>query len=228
MNFKQLVDFITRPVSKTCLDNVYCNQPQRKNLVTSADIGLADHLPVFVVRKYARENLNRQSSRIKYRDVKSFDEDQFKRTLEQIPWETAFVFEDIDDVVYAWEKMFNSALDDHCPWREKRIKHTTQRPWMINAVIKKLHSRDHLLKVARKSDNSSDWANYREARNKAVSALRSAKREFYKNAFEENRNNPKATWNTIKTLTGSGKMNKGISKLQLDGKAVENATEIAE
>ena len=228
MNFKQLVDFITRPVSKTCLDHVYCNQPQRINLVTSADIGLADHLPVFVVRKYARENLNRQSSRIKYRDMKSFDEDQFKRTLEQIPWETAFVFEDIDDVVYAWEKMFNSALDDHCLWREKRIKHTTQPPWMINAVIKKLHSRDHLLKVARKSDNSSDWANYREARNKAVSALRSAKREFYKNAFEENRNNPKATWNTIKTLTGSGKMNKGISKLQLDGKAVENATEIAE
>ena len=95
-------------------------------------------------------------------------------------------------------------------------------------LLKKLHSRDHLLKVARKSHNSSDWANYREARNKAVSALRSAKREFYKDAFEENRNNPKATWNTIKTLTGSGNMNKGISKLQLDGKAFENATEIAE
>ena len=95
-------------------------------------------------------------------------------------------------------------------------------------LLKKLHSRDHLLKVARKSDNRPDWANYREARNKAVSALRSAKREFYKDAFEENRNNPKATWNTIKTLTGSGNMNKGVSKLQLDGKAFENATEIAE
>ena len=69
MNFKQLVDFITRPVSKTCLDHVYSNQPQRINLVISADIGLADHLPVFVVRKYARGNLNRQSSRIKYRDM---------------------------------------------------------------------------------------------------------------------------------------------------------------
>lgn len=98
----------------------------------------------------------------------------------------------------------------------------------MQLLIKKLHSRDHLLKVARKSNNSSDWANYRVARNKAVSALRSAKREFYENAFEENRNNPKATWNMIKTLIGSGKMNKGISKLQLDGKAVENATEIAE
>lgn len=28
INFKQLVDFITCPVSKTCLDHVYCNQPQ--------------------------------------------------------------------------------------------------------------------------------------------------------------------------------------------------------
>ena len=101
------------------------------NSVGLNKVSLADHLPVFVVRKYARENLNRQSSRIKYRDMKSFDKDQFKRTLEQIPWETAFVFEDVDDVVYAWEKMFNSALDDHCPWREKRIKHTTQPPWMI-------------------------------------------------------------------------------------------------
>ena len=95
MNFKQLVDLTARPVSKTCLDHVYCNQPQRINFVTSADIGLADHLPVFVVRKYARENLNRQSSRMKYRDMKSFDKDQFKRTVEQIPWETAFVFEDL-------------------------------------------------------------------------------------------------------------------------------------
>ena len=46
MNFKQLVDFITHPVSKTCLDHVYCNQPQRINLVISTDIGLADHAKI--------------------------------------------------------------------------------------------------------------------------------------------------------------------------------------
>ena len=35
MHFKQLVDFITRPISKSCLDHVYCNQPQRiKNIST--------------------------------------------------------------------------------------------------------------------------------------------------------------------------------------------------
>ena len=28
-------------------DHVYCNQPQRISLVTSHNIGLSDHLPVF-------------------------------------------------------------------------------------------------------------------------------------------------------------------------------------
>jgi endonuclease/exonuclease/phosphatase family metal-dependent hydrolase len=46
MHFKQLVDFITCPVSKTCLDHLYCNQPQKVKLVISHNIGLSDHLPV--------------------------------------------------------------------------------------------------------------------------------------------------------------------------------------
>lgn len=35
-------------------------------------------------------------------------------------------------------------------------------------------------------------------------------------------------WNMIKVLIGFGKMNKGISQLQLDGKVVENVIEIVE
>jgi hypothetical protein len=36
MHFKQLVDLITRPISKSCLDHVYCNYPQRIKSVTSS------------------------------------------------------------------------------------------------------------------------------------------------------------------------------------------------
>ena len=66
LHFKQFVDFITRPVSRTCLDHVYCNRPQHINLVTSHNIGLADHLAIFVVRKYARRNRMKTILRIKY------------------------------------------------------------------------------------------------------------------------------------------------------------------
>ena len=54
--------------------------------------------------------------------------------------------------------------------------------------------RDKLLKVARGKNNADDWAKYRAARNKAVSMLRGAKRDFYHTSFEENKNNPRGIW----------------------------------
>ena len=91
MQFKQLVDFITRPVSKTCLDHLYCNQSHKIKLVTSHNSGLSDHLPVFAVRKYARQNpkggTHLKGSRITYRDMKRLDKHQLKETLKQAPWD---------------------------------------------------------------------------------------------------------------------------------------------
>ena len=73
------------------------------------------------------------------------------------PWYTALLFDDIDDVIYAWEQIFNSVLDSLCPWREKRLKQATQPQWLTKAVLKLLHIRDRLLKVARRSDHMADW-----------------------------------------------------------------------
>lgn len=50
---------------------------------------------------------------------------------------------------------------------------------MTKLVIKQFHVRDRLLKVERHSENADDWASSRTARNKAVSPLHSAQREFY-------------------------------------------------
>jgi hypothetical protein len=160
--------------------------------------------------------------------MKRLDENQLKETLKQAPWDTAFVNDDIDDVVNVSEQTLNCAIDSHCPWREKRVKQNTQAPWMTKTVIKQLHIRDHLLKVARRTDNSDDWANYRVARNKAVSILRSAKREFYNNSFEENKNNKRAIWKSIKTLTGAKNNTRQIKNLKIDGREVDDKTEMAE
>ena len=110
------MDFIKHPVSKTCLDHVYCNQPQRIKSATSQNIGLADRLPIFVVRKYFRLNRKTETaSSIRYRNMKHFDDYQFKLSLHRASWDIALVFDDIDDVVYAWEDTFNNILHPHCP-----------------------------------------------------------------------------------------------------------------
>ena len=70
-----------------------------------------------------------------------------------------------------WEDSFNNIPDSHCPWREKRVKQKAPASWITMELIKHFYTRDNLLKVARSSYSADDWANYRIARNKAVSVL---------------------------------------------------------
>jgi len=133
------------------------------------------------VRKYNNalkrrtRNASKGNTFIWYRDRKRFSEEQFKLTLEQTPWDTTFVFEEIDDILISWDNLFNEALDLHCPWQNKRVALVKQTPWISNAILKQLRLRDTLLKKAKCSKDPSDWAEYRKARNKAVGLLKSAK-----------------------------------------------------
>ena len=95
------------------------------------DFGLPDHLPTFGVRCYKRKDLTRPrkgAKTITYCDMKRFDEEQFKSSIENTPLDSVFVFDDIDDILETWEKLFNDAVDTHCPWREKRVKRPNQAP----------------------------------------------------------------------------------------------------
>ena len=108
------------------------------------------------------------------------------------------------------------------------MKHQTQPPWITKSVLKHLHLRDHLLKVARRTDSVDDWTKYRVARNKAVSILRASKSEYFSKSFEENKNNTSAIWTCIKTLTGASNNNGVIKKFEVNGLVMENAKDIAE
>ncbi|CAB4046006.1 RNA-directed DNA polymerase from mobile element jockey, partial [Paramuricea clavata] len=52
LNMSQHVIVVTRPKSKTCLDHVYSTHGHFIADIIVPNIGLADHLPVFVCRKY--------------------------------------------------------------------------------------------------------------------------------------------------------------------------------
>ena len=145
--------------------------------------------------------------------MKQFDESRFKEALSQAPWDRVFVFDEIDNMLDSWKSIFNSVLDENCPWREKRVKRAVHAPWTTSSVVKQLHLRDNCLKTARRSNNTDNWSNYRAARNKAVAMIRSAKRKFFCNAFEENKGNSTGIWKTVRTLTGSGKNRRDMNSI---------------
>ena len=56
-----------------------------------------------------------------YWNLKQLDENKFRESLQKAPWDAAFVFENIDDVVNAWVDLFTQVVNDHIPFKQKRI-----------------------------------------------------------------------------------------------------------
>ena len=68
-NLSQLFNKVTRPVSSTCLDHFYTTHPGFIADICVPNIGLADHLPVFIRTKYCKKQRDQFYSTIEYRDL---------------------------------------------------------------------------------------------------------------------------------------------------------------
>lgn len=73
---------------------------------------------------------------------------------------------------------------------------------------------------------SSNWRDYRSARNKVVHLIRNAKRSFYRDSINKNLDNPKNLWRIIRSLAPS-KCSNLPSHLTIDGKNYYDYREIA-
>lgn len=49
--------------------------------------------------------------------MKNFDIESFIRDLENVPWESAYIFENVDDIWSHWKGLCNEVLDLHAPRR---------------------------------------------------------------------------------------------------------------
>ncbi|KAK2566379.1 hypothetical protein P5673_009883 [Acropora cervicornis] len=109
MALSQVISSVTRPKSGTCLGHCYTSHPTFIANTSVLNIGLADHLPLIIQRKYAkqRRGCESQNTTISYRETKNLNLDELLQSLERIPWDTAFVLEDIDDILNALESMLN-------------------------------------------------------------------------------------------------------------------------
>ena len=102
LNMSQLVMEITRPLSKTCLDRIWSSHPERLINVRVLSTGMSDHLPTIVTRKYKGMQQNKtEHTTITYCDIKNLNKEQFIAALKEVPWDSASIFDDPDDVVDA-------------------------------------------------------------------------------------------------------------------------------
>lgn len=111
------------------------------------------------------------SNTFSYQDIKCLDAQKFVDELNDAPQHTAFVFEDTDDVVDSWYKIFSDILDSQIPVKVKRVKNRAQPNWFTTEINDAMRNRDKLLKKARISESSVDWANFKRAKNEVCKLI---------------------------------------------------------
>ena len=82
--------------------------------------------------------------------------DEFVKSLECTAWDSAFVFDDINDIADSIEKMLIEVVDMYMPLNHKRVKKKNQPAWMSDEIMNSIRNRDNLLKKARKSNIPAD------------------------------------------------------------------------
>ena len=66
--------------------------------------------------------------------MRQFDIDKFLNDLKNVPWSTAYIYDDVDDLWHHWAKLYNEVLDKHAPIKKKRVR-GDQLPWKFRVVI---------------------------------------------------------------------------------------------
>ena len=89
--------------------------------------------------------------------------------LQSVPFNVAYVFDDIDNICWAWEKLYTDVLDRHAPLRSIKCRTETGKSKFITADIRKaIRKRNASKRKFNKTKKSQDWESYRVMRNGVV------------------------------------------------------------
>ena len=209
--------------SSTLIDLNVTTKPNLINRNGVIPLGLSDHCLV-----YATLNLKLKRpppNVVTVRNYKKFQVDQFRDDIIAAPFQVTQVFEDKDDVLWAWYKLFKDICDLHAALKRVKIR-SQSSPWINNDIRRKMNLRFKLFKRAVSTKDQETYARYKKVRNEITSEIRNAKARYFNEKLAEVKS-AAAYWNLIAEATNPVKRNKiGLLKRQ-DGSLAVNDTEKA-
>ena len=181
------------PGSSTLIDLIVTTKPNLNNRKGVLTLGLSDNCLI-----YATLNLKLKRpppNVINVRNYKQFQVDQLQADIIAAPFQVALVFEEKDDVLWAWNKLFKNICDLHAPMKRVKIR-SQSSPWINNKIRQKMNLRFKLFKRAVSPRDQEIYARYKKVRNEITSQIRIAEAQYFNEKLVEAKS-ATAYWNLI-------------------------------
>lgn len=127
------------------------------------------------------------------RSYKSYDREKYLSDLAVVPFHVPFIFDDVDDQVWAFERLFNEIVDDHAPRKCFRIR-GGQVPYMTPQWRRNIRLRNRLWKKYLKQRTESSWLDYKKQRNVCTSLWRKAIAGYFHDKANVSEAKPQEFW----------------------------------
>ena len=184
------------------LDNLFVNDCSivKKSGIVIED--LSDHLPVFVslTVEVTTEKYNSKIKRV-YDKAKS-------PLLRQYLSLSLHNFERHTDANEACKELIHSytnGVEKYSKTIRTSSRKTALKPWISPALLCSINKKNSLYRKLLKKHSKENIENFRKFRNILTRLLREAKRMYYENTFEKNKNDSRKTWNTLNEIINKRK-----------------------
>ena len=213
LNVKNIIKGPTcykNPQSPTLLDVILTNTPNRIAETINATLGISDfHNFVGAATKMGAPQLFPKT--ITYRSMKNFDELKYVNDIKQAPFGVAEIFDDVQDKMWYFEKLFIDIVESNAPTKTKKVK-LNQVPYMHGELRKAINVKAMLRRKFFKTRSNNTWSKFRKQRNYVTKLKRQAKQEYFdKHCNNIANSNDRSFWKTVKPFFTNNSSNTNIS-----------------
>lgn len=199
-----LVPTINKPTrNKSCLDHIHVSSQHRSvGVVCQSDI--TDHYLAITgmsTEKQKIENKKRLATRVDYESV--------DRELSLVDWDVVLGKNLVDEAVSAFMEIISTIVTRNTSQSYVSRSKFTIKPWMTPGLIRCSKHRDNLHTKVRANPNDKVLLKiYSRYKNFHNDLLRKLKRQYESQVLEQNKDNPRKLWDSIRTFSHTKKLKK--------------------
>lgn len=223
-NLKQEVHQITRPVSGTCIDNIFDNIRGCKVHVT--DLALSDHLAQ--IMEFPVKKTYTFSCWFKYR--RDFSRDnlrKFKQYIEKLSFSEVYDEVNPEEAFNKFHDLFKLFYDLCFPTVRRKYLIKKKETWISKGIKNCSKRKRQLLQAYRTNPTVHNRYMFKNYSKKLRKIIKLTKLSQNANLISSSKSKSKATWNIInKNKHNLPKEN--IDKIKVDGKIYDDPLDIAE
>ena len=175
------------------------------DLSTLPGLGKSDHS--VILAKIACSPFTKKARRCY--NFKRADFNKMNHLFSLTDWEALLHGLSVDDAWNVFENKVTSVVDECVPL--VLTSSGRRKTWMDGGTLNSVRNKYKLHRKWLKSKSGIDYLNYKKARNRAIKAIRKAKRRLEASVAADSKKNPKAFWAYVNSKT---KVRSGVCKLR--------------